>query len=238
MSTLELKEFRDIVDADWPGRGAPKPPAAEDVQKALQILMVRQFIYSDDRSLSRYYDIILAHRLFFEKYYGAMGYELIIEPQDQMIGLRPEEGLQRSDSVYARMKKIETLVLICLKLAYEEAIHESNLHEGARVEISSEDLLSKFETITNLDRPEETHLKEMLGDFKRRGFVRLGDYDPDERVLPITIMPGVDHVVSEVYMKQLRDADFTGTDPGGAGEDRIEAEIASNNDGEEGEEDA
>ncbi len=208
MTALELKEFQDIVDADWRGKGIPKPPTDEELRKALQILMVRQFIYSDDRSLSRYYDIILAHRIFFEKYYGAMGYELIIEPQDQMIGLKPEEGLQRSDSVYSRLKMDETLILLCLKLAYEEAITEASLQEGARVEVSSEDLLSKFETITNHERPEEARLKDILKDFRRRGFVKLGEYDPDERVTPVTIMPGVDHVVSEEFLKRLIETDL------------------------------
>lgn len=227
--TLELKEFRDIVDADWgPGRMVPKPPTADELTTALQVLLVHQCIYASTTGIGRTYDVIRANQTFFEKYFGALGFDLVVSQRDQMIALRvpvPQSGQRRYDRRFARLRKDETLVLLALKLAYEEGIKAHEIGAGGipgAVEISTNDIVDKLIAAAKTDAPDERRLLEILAGFRRKGIVQLGETDRVERVTPVTIMPGVEIVAPEGYVQQLAqwavaaDTEKHGTDTGEA----------------------
>jgi hypothetical protein len=206
----ELKEFRDLVDQQdsyRPGRGIPEPPKEEELTRCIQILMSRQCIYPHQHHLARSYQIMAAteYQGFFQKYFAAMGLEFYFDTRSRMVALRfPGADKRRYDWQASRLKKDETLVLLVLKLAYEEGFRTNTMGVRGDVEITSNDVVDKLEMIGRVTI-EETRLNEILGLLKRKGVLDLGDRDPVERVRPVTILPGIEVGAPESYIQQVRD---------------------------------
>lgn len=110
-------------------------------------------------------------------------------------------ALERSGPVYgahlSRLRKDETVVVLILRLFYEEGI--SSPDERGRVEITTDDIHDRLRAAGE-EPPAIPRLKEILRGFQRRGLVRLGDRDPVEQLLVVTIMPGVAVLVPGVFV--------------------------------------
>ncbi|MGK9169917.1 DUF4194 domain-containing protein [Inquilinus limosus] len=206
----ELKEFRDLVERrdDYrPGRGMPEPPTEEEVTRCIQILMSRQCIYPHQHHLARPYNIMATteYQGFFQKYFAVMGLEFYFDTRSRMVALRfPGVERRRYDWQASRLKRDETLVLLALKLAYEEGFRANIMGARGEVEITTNDLVDKLEMIARVTL-EETRLNDILGLLKRKGVLELGERDPVERVCPLTILSGIEVAVPESYVQQISD---------------------------------
>lgn len=200
---LELKEFSDITAAEVRGDG-PRPPTEEELTRALQVLMVRQCVYSSTPGVGRTYDIVREHAPFFERYFGALGYGLIISHRDQMVALSVPDVTSRYDAIYERLRKDETLVLLMLKLIFEEGLREHRVADGGIVETSTNEIVDKFEATAGERPPEEGRMIDILRFFQRKGVVRIGQRDRIEHITPVSVLPGIDVVVPESYVEQLK----------------------------------
>src|ERR1041385_4818526 len=81
---LELDELRDLLE----GRRGNPPVEKTDIETAIQALLAHQIVYPDTSLLRRdVYDLIRRHSTFFERYFGAMGVGIVIEPPTGMIAL-------------------------------------------------------------------------------------------------------------------------------------------------------
>lgn len=211
----EIAEFREIVDGDWPdGAVSGKRPTEEEMRRALQVLLTRQCVYSSTPGLGRTYDIIRAYSSFFERYFGTLGYRLVLSPRDQMVALSVPQGESRYDAVYERLRKDETIVLLALRLMWEEAIGTQDIGDAGMFETTTGDLIDKIRMATRTDPPEEARLLDILRVFQRHGAVRVGQRDRIERVSPLTILPGVAILVPDGYVDDLSNwAAAPGIDP-------------------------
>lgn len=200
----EIAEFRQIVDGDWSeGAIQGRPPNEEELRRALQVLLTRQCIYSSSPGLGRTYDIVRAYASFFEGYFGVLGYRLVVSPRDQMVALSVPASDSRYDAVYERLRKDETIVLLALRLMWEEAIGNQDMGDAGTFETTTGDLVDRIKTATRLDPPEEGRLLDILRLFQRHGAVRVGQRDRLERVSPLTILPGVAVLVPDGYVEDL-----------------------------------
>ncbi|WP_186002498.1 DUF4194 domain-containing protein [Mycobacterium sp. KBS0706] len=206
----ELKELRDLVDLQddhRPGRGMPEPPTEEEVTRCIQVLMSRQCIYPHQHHLARSYNIMatVEYQGFFRKYFSAMGLDFHFDTRSRMVALRfPAVERRRYDWQASRLKRDETLVLLALKLAYEEGFRANIMGARGDVEITTNDLVDKLEMLARVTI-EETRLNEILGLLKRKGVLELGERDPVERVRPLTILSGIEVAVPESYVQQISD---------------------------------
>lgn len=206
----ELKEFRDLVDLrddHRRGRGIPEPPTEEELTRCIQVLMSRQCLYPHQHHLARSYAIMatVEYQGFFQKYFAAMGLEFHFDTRSRMVALRfPGVDRRRYDWQASRLKRDETLVLIALKLAYEEGFRANLMGARGEVEITTNDLVDKLEMIGRT-AIEETRLNEILALLKRKGVLDLGERDPVERVRPLTILSGIEVAVPESYVQQVSD---------------------------------
>jgi hypothetical protein len=106
-----------------------------DVRQAVQLLQRSQFVYADDFGVRRLYDLIRTHREFFENYFAIAGSTLVSEPEERMIGIVPSETGRFT------MRSDEALMLIVLRLAYQEAIDSYEVGDKGEVQVDSEKLL-------------------------------------------------------------------------------------------------
>ena len=203
MSALE--EFIQITEGTWPETPAgAKIPTADELTRALQVMLTRQVIYSSTPSLGGTYELVRTYAPFVSRYFSALGLRLHLSPRDQMAALSVPQGETRYDAVYERLHKDSTLVLLALRLLWEEAIGNQEIGEGGVCETTTGDLVDKIKAATQLDPPDEGRLLEILRLFQRRGAVRIGQRDRVDRVTPLSVMPGVAILVPESYLDDLK----------------------------------
>lgn len=201
----ELIEFTQITDGDWPdGAISGKAPNKEELTRALQVLMTRQCIYSSTPGLGRTYDIIRAYNTFFEKFFGAMGYRLLVSNRDQMVALQVPVGETRYDAVYERLKKDEIIVLLALRLMWEEAVSNQDIGEGGIADTTTGDLIDRIKSVTQGEPPEEARLNDILRRYQKHGAVRVGERDRVERVSPLSVLPGVSVLAPDSFLENLK----------------------------------
>nr|WP_250808140.1 DUF4194 domain-containing protein [Neorhizobium tomejilense] len=202
---LELREFTEIIDGEWAETpvGAKKP-TAEELTSAIQAMITRQVIYASTPGLGGAYEIVSAYGSFFARYFGAMGLRFVSSPRDQMVALSVPQGESRYDSVYVRLNKDETLVLLALRLVWEEAVANQDIAEGGICETTTGDLVDRYKTATQLEPPNESRLADILRLFQRRGAVKVGKRDRVERVTPVSILPGVTILAPDTFIDDMK----------------------------------
>lgn len=185
----ELREVGAILDA---GKATE-----EDVQSALQALLFHQCLY-EDWPYPPAYRLIARHLNHFQSIVGAFGYRLVHHAVAAMLVLETDGvvyGVHMS-----RLRKDETVVLLVLRLLYAEGV--SSLDERGRVDSSTDDIHDRLRTAGE-EPPAIARLTEILRTFQRKGLVRLGENDPEEKVLQLQIMPGVTTLVPDVYVEAV-----------------------------------
>lgn len=201
----ELKEFTELVDRGerWTEKsGQPKPPTAEEITRTIQVLMAHQVVYPHQNHFKRVYEVLTHFRPFFESWFAVMGAELFFDHRSRFFVLRPIKQQTRHDALSARLPKDITMVLVALKVAYEDGIRRNDQGERAEINISSDDLVEKLDIIAG-SHPEEGRLTEILRFLKRKGIVEVGEIDRIERVRPVAILPAIDLLVTEEYLEQV-----------------------------------
>ena len=200
----EIDEFRDIVDGEWAGGHiAGRRPTGEELTRALQVMITRQCVYSHTPGVGRTYDMVRAYPTFFERYFGSLGYRLVISPRDQMVALSVPADEARYDGVFERLRKDETLTLLALRLLWEEALRAHEVGDGGVVDTTTDDLVDRLVAVTQTPPPEETRLLDILRMFARHGALRLGERDRTRRVSTLSILPGIAILVPDSYVRDL-----------------------------------
>jgi hypothetical protein len=204
----ELKEFRDIVDQQ-PGRGVPLPPTEDELQKAMQALLHRQFIYSHEPRYRGVYKVLSEPSVqsFVRKYVAVLGLEFVDNSRAKMVGVRLPPGSIRFDWQATKLKKDETQVLLTLRIAFEEGYRNAQQGERGEVEITSDELLDKLVVVASSEfQQREVRFYQILDSFERKGICTVGDLDPQERTRVVTILPGIEYVTPEgAFIQRVED---------------------------------
>jgi Domain of unknown function (DUF4194) len=191
---LELDDVRDLLEGR---RGAP-PVDKNDIELAIQALLTHQIVYPDTSLLRRdIYDLIRRHNMFFERYFNAMGVALTIEPSTGMIAL--VRGANRYGWQFSRLKKDETLVLLALRLTFDEGLRAGIMDEAGRVETNTDEIFDRIRTLGKAEPPVESRLEEILKWLRKRGGVVVHDPDRAERITPVTVLPGIRVLVDDTF---------------------------------------
>lgn len=190
-----LKDLEKILDgadaADHDG------DLGKELRIAAQTLWRSQFLYESDWGSKNSYDLIRRYLSYFENLFDAWGYKLVVRPNEHLIGLLAIELPPRQT-----MKLDESLMLLVLRLYYEEGLKRFEISEDGEIEVDSETLLGVYEERTHRSRPAIGRLHEILGTFKSRGLVRYGDHDSN-RNFTLHLRPALPIVVGDEALASL-----------------------------------
>ena len=199
-----LEDFRAIVDGEEPPPSGARAPSEEELTRALQVLLKGQVIYSDTPGIGRAYDIARHYAPFFEAYFACLGYAFSVSHRDQMVCLSVPPDGPRYDGGGERLRKDETLVLLALRLAYEEALRDHRVSSDGLVETTSDDIVETIRATARSEPPDEGRLLDILRLFARKGALRMGERDRTERVTPLTVLPGIGVLAADGWMERVR----------------------------------
>jgi hypothetical protein len=190
MAELELEEVKLMLD---------KGVDEEELQLALQALMFHQCLYEEWPSAASY-KLIVRNLRHVRPIIGAFGFRLEHSELVKMLVVKlqqPGYGVAMN-----RLRKDETVVLLCLRLLYEEQMRAGASDESGRVLTISSEVYDQIRRTTGEAPPAAARLFEILALLQRRGLVRVGERDT-EQVANVTIYPGITYLVPDLFVTAL-----------------------------------
>jgi len=177
-----LRDLSKLIEEE-DSSGGDGERLEKDLRQAAQQLWRAQFIYENDWGTKTSYDLLRQHTAYFENLFDALGL-----PHRRAAGRplhRPAGG--RTSSRQA-MRLDESLLLLVLRLYYEEAFKRFEISEFGEIEVESETILQVYEERTRRPRPTIGRVHEILREFKQRGLVRIVDQG-DNRNFTLFLAP-------------------------------------------------
>ena len=190
--------------------------------RAANSLLTNQFLYADRPAQRDNYFLIAQNMSYFRNLFSAIGWSVVYQPDEAYLGIVPQ-GEER----VMRLKLDESLLLLCLRQMYEQKLENFEV-EGGKAYITSDEMLSTYQSLTGKEIPNETRLKEILALFARHGVIERGKADEtDPKNIPLGIYPTIRQVVVEDYIRQLEAlCDMEG----GADEVEVDVEVEETSD--------
>jgi hypothetical protein len=165
-------------------------------QTAAQILG-RQFLYLNRARDRDAYRVAINHYDYFRNLFDAVGWSLHRDDDFGFVGLLPAETEN-----FARLKLVDTLLVFCLRLLYEEGMDRVEVQDGC-VYAETEVLLGRYETLLKRKRPGLTDMRAILARLARFGLIETGDTDAGELLPRLRILPGIRLVTESHIMERL-----------------------------------
>ncbi|MBI1204947.1 MAG: DUF4194 domain-containing protein [Rhodopseudomonas sp.] len=192
-----LKDLEKIVD-ECDSAGGNGEQLEIGLRQAAQNLWRAQFLYSKDFGSKGSYELIIQHRAYFENLFAAFGYRIVGgRPDDKYLGLLATDLPPRQT-----MKLDESLLLLVLRLYYEEAFKKYEITDDGEIEADGETILQVYEDRTHRTRPPVTRVHDILTGFRQRGLVRVEDQG-DSRNFKLYLRPALPMVVGEDTLQSL-----------------------------------
>ena len=169
-------------------------------RNAANKLLNHCFIVKRKEDLRSDYIFILQNKEYFEEYFDLLGYELKINENTEVIGLLNYNGTGR-----LRLKKIESIILLILRLLYIEKRKELGMHDDVIIlaeSIHEKYGMLKIDSKINIDK---TSLKEAFRVYKRYNLINTLDSDITKPESRIKIYPSVLFAVSNDNINDLYD---------------------------------
>ena len=172
-----LRDLRQVCER--PGDREP-----DDFRAAARALLERQFLLLERGRDREAYRLVANHFDYFTNLFDGLGWTLHRDDGFGLIGLLPGEV-----ESFSRLRLVDSLMLLCLRLLYEEGMERFETHEGS-VYTQSETLLSRYETLLGRKRPLLTEYREILVRLRRHALIESGE-DADDGLPALRILPTV-----------------------------------------------
>lgn len=148
-------------------------------KSAANKLLGECFLLKKHKDTASDYNYILNNKDAFIEYFDILGYELIIDEQNGVIGLNNPSGTGR-----IHLKKIESILLLILRLLYIET--RKQLSQIDDVIIIADEIYDKYSMLKMNAKLDKTSMRNTLGMFQRYHLIGKLDSDmsnPDTRIM-------------------------------------------------------
>jgi len=208
-----LRDLRQVCERDESGE-------PDDFRAAARALLTHQFLLLERPRDRAAYRLVANHFDYFTDLLDALGWTLHRDDQLGIIGVLPLET-----EAHARLRLADTLVLLCLRLLYEEGVERFEVRDGA--------VYTATETLLKRPRPRRPELMDILARLRRHALIEIGEGD-DSGLPMLRILPTVRLVTGTRATERIRafidaaeetqdDAEASGEEAGhdGAEEDTV-----------------
>ena len=200
-------EFIDVLE------NVPKDKFRATANKLLN----ECFILKKNKDTISDYNFILNYRDYFISLFDVLGYELVIQEDQGVIGINNPAGTGR-----IHLKKIESMLLLILRLLYIE--ERKKISQTGDVIIIVDQVYDKYNMLKMQNKLDKTTLRNSMGLFRRYHLIQNLDADmsnPDTRVI---IYPSILLAVANSSLDDLYQAAKDRLEKyGRGGEDRADS---------------
>jgi hypothetical protein len=169
----------------------------ESLQQASSLMLGRQFLYLHRPRDRDTYRLVVNHYDYFRNLFDALGWSLHRDDDFGFVGLLPTETEN-----FARLKLVDTLLVLALRLLYEEGMDRLEVRDGC-VYAETEELLGRYETLLKRKRPGLTEMRAILARLARFGLIETDDVQGSELLPRLRILPGIRVVTDSRVMERL-----------------------------------
>jgi hypothetical protein len=173
----------------------------EKFRTAANKLLNNCFIIKKKEDTRNDYIFIIQNKDLFIEYFDLLGYKIELNEMQGVVALMSLNGTGR-----LRLKKIESIILLLLRLLYLEKRKELSLNDEVIIlldELHQKYNMLKIETKSNLDK---TVLKDTIRLFKRYNVISTMDGDVTMSDSRIKIYPSVLFAVPNENISRMYDA--------------------------------
>ena len=156
----------------------------EKFKSAANKLLGECFLLKRHKDTASDYNYILNNKEAFIAYFEVLGYEVIIDEQNGVIGLNNPAGTGR-----IHLKKIESVLLLILRLLYIEK--RKQLSQIEDVIIIADEIYDKYNMLKLNAKLDKTTMRNALGMFQRYHLISRLDADMSNPETRITIFPSI-----------------------------------------------
>ncbi|MDY0268043.1 DUF4194 domain-containing protein [Trichloromonas sp.] len=175
--------------------GGPEP---DELRRAAEVLLKRQFLYADRTRDKGAYTLAVRCQEYFRNLFDALNLDFLVDVRTGFVGILP-----RGNALPAVLDAANTVLLLSLRVIYENALREFRVEEGGQAQIDNRQLDDFYQQHAGVPLPPLGKLKEMLSGFSRQGLV---DFTTtDDREVLITVRPAIREIVSAGYLEALED---------------------------------
>ena len=200
-------EFIDVLE------NVPKDKFRATANKLLN----ECFILKKNKDTISDYNFILNYRDYFISLFDVLGYELVIQEDQGVIGINNPAGTGR-----IHLKKIESMLLLILRLLYIE--ERKKISQTGDVVIIVDQVYDKYNMLKMQNKLDKTTLRNSMGLFRRYHLIQNLDADmsnPDTRVI---IYPSILFAVANASLDDMYQAAKDKLEKyGRGGEDRADS---------------
>jgi len=167
-------------------------------------LLFNNFLSKDKKDTKDAYYFVLNYKRMFDEYFEVMGWEVILSTENGAIQL-----YNRSNKNMLRLKKNESIILIILRILYQEKV-TSYTDSGNTVSVKVDEIHQKYESLEYKKKIYKTDLVQIIRMFKRfnliepQGDVTRGSCDV---IIYPTILLAVNNYNIEVLYELLQSYD-------------------------------
>jgi hypothetical protein len=184
-----LRDLRQVCER--PGAAEP-----EDFRAAARTLLRRQFLLLERPRDRDHYRLVVNHFDYYTNLFDALGWTLHRDDAFGLVGLLPGDA-----EGYARLRLVDSLMLLCLRLLYEEGMERFEAREGC-VYTQSETLLGRYESLLGRKLPPVSEYREVLARLARYSLIDIGD-DGEGGLPALRILPTVRLVTGDQVQTRL-----------------------------------
>ena len=153
-------------------------------KSAANKLLGECFLLKKHKDTASDYNYTLNNKDAFIEYFDILGYELIIDEQNGVIGLNNPSGTGR-----IHLKKIESILLLILRLLYIEK--RKQLSQIDDVIIIADEIYDKYSMLKMNAKLDKTAMRNTLGMFQRYHLIGKLDSDMSNPETRIMIYPSI-----------------------------------------------
>ena len=200
-------EFIDVLE------NVPKDKFRATANKLLN----ECFIIKKNKDTISDYNFILNYRDYFISLFDVLGYELVIQENQGVIGINNPAGTGR-----IHLKKIESMLLLILRLLYIE--ERKKVSQTSDVVVIVDQVYDKYNMLKMQNKLDKTNLRNSMGLFRRYHLIQNLDADmsnPDTRVIiyPSILLAVANSSLDDMYQAAKDKLDKYGR----GGEDRADS---------------
>lgn len=189
-----------MIDSRWAARQANQDPnvTAEQLTETANRLLYRQFITRGDPGGGSHFDRIVANLDYFKDLFACFGFRFIFNDGWGYVGYVSPAAFNNM-----RVPTQETIVLLCLRLLYDEGAEKGYfVNSTAEILVDEDEIQTVFSSMGSRSlKPGE--LRAILTTFKRQGLITFDQTHSLQVAADITIRPTITEAVDESFLARL-----------------------------------